>query len=147
MKVRCFLDGRENQDHSGIGIKKEKRTKEMEKRADCWENDKIDDINYTWGEALMLTEKVLDKFDIKDIVEENNIEELYQLKHLLGSSLYESFVNEIDRTYANAHGGDKLFNGDLFNYMNDVEFEDYLRKRYGGNFHSSPREIIDIWFT
>ena len=119
----------------------------MEKRADCWENDKIDGINYTWGEALMLTEKALDKFDIKEIVEENNIEELFQLKHLLGSSLYESFVNEVDRTYAYVHGGDKLFNGDLFNYMNDTEFEDYLRKRYGRNFHSSPREIVDIWFT
>ena len=75
-------------------------------------------------EAMRLTEEFLDKIDIKQFVQENQtatIDNLMVVMELLYAD--DPVINK------------PPFNGSLFNYYNEDEFEDYLANRYGDDFH------------
>lgn len=74
-------------------------------------------------EKLEFTEKILDNIDLSQYLREYNDKPLFIIMDILGDKYDFTDVTNND-----------VCEGLLFNWMNEVEFEDYLYERYQKNF-------------
>lgn len=84
-------------------------------------------------DGVKCTEKYLDRLDLEAEAVE------------FGGCDIDNFMEFLENKYGDSLNSDLRFNGYVFNWMNTVEFLDYLSRRYGNKFRYY--EIIKYDFS
>lgn len=85
-----------------------------------------------WRNAIKATENLLDNIDIEDYLSE--------------AKTLTELMNVIDNDYKEFTEDSPVFKGYVFNWMNEEEFQNYLKERYKDKVHFNEETITHIDF-